>query len=95
VLGYLRLSNLPVPLHVERAAQMFRYHRRVFIAPPWPEIFAQDKERKQSFEEARATYEVMVETYSSLGYELVSLPLDSVEERVRLVLAGIGVLGRC
>jgi predicted ATPase len=32
VLGYLRLSKLPVPSHVEKAAQVFRYHRRVFIA---------------------------------------------------------------
>src|SRR5580700_12157168 len=39
VLGYLSLSNLHIPSHVERAARMFRYHPRVFIAPPWPEIF--------------------------------------------------------
>jgi predicted ATPase len=32
VVGYLRLSGLPIPLHVGRAAQMFRYHRRVFVA---------------------------------------------------------------
>jgi predicted ATPase len=51
VLGYLRLSELPVPSHVERAAKTFRYHHRVFIAPPWLEIFARDAERKQSFEE--------------------------------------------
>lgn len=90
VAGYLRLSGLPIPPHVDKAAQMFRYHHRVFIAPPWPEIFTQDRERKQSFEEAQATYEVMIETYSALGYGLISLPLDSVEERVRLVLATIG-----
>src|SRR5580692_6478454 len=46
VLGYLRLSELPVPSHVDRATQVFRYHRRVFVAPPWPEIFASDAERK-------------------------------------------------
>jgi predicted ATPase len=90
VVGYLRLSDLPIPSHVDRAAQMFRYHRRVFVAPPWPEIFAQDAERKQSFEEAQATYEVMIETYSGLGYELIPLPLDSVEERVQFILAAIG-----
>jgi predicted ATPase len=90
VVGYLRLSGLPIPLHVERAAQMFRYHRRVFVAPPWPEIFAPDTERKQSFEQAEATYETMIETYSAFGYELIPLPLPSVEERVRLVLAVIG-----
>ncbi|MGA8272831.1 MAG: AAA family ATPase [Candidatus Sulfotelmatobacter sp.] len=90
VLGYLRLSGLSVPAHVEKAAKIFHYHHRVFIAPPWPEIFALDAERKQSFEEARATYQVMMETYSALGYELIPLPLESVEERVRFVLAAIG-----
>jgi predicted ATPase len=90
VLGYLRLCNLPIPAYVEKAAQVFRYHRRVFIAPPWQEIFALDAERKQSFEEAVATFEVMRETYSALGYDLVPLPLASVEERVQFVLAAIG-----
>ncbi|MGB7554886.1 MAG: AAA family ATPase, partial [Candidatus Korobacteraceae bacterium] len=82
--------GLPVPAHMDRAAQIFRYHHRVFIAPPWPEIFALDAERKQSFAEACAAYEVMVETYSDLGYDLVPLPLDSVQERVQFVLAVVG-----
>jgi predicted ATPase len=90
VAGYLRLSGLPIPSHVDRAARMFRYHHRVFVAPPWREIFTQDAERKQSFAEARATYEAMIETYSALGYELIPLPLDSVEKRVQFVLAAIG-----
>lgn len=90
VLGYLRLNDLPIPSHVERAAQTFRYHHRVFVAPPWPEIYALDAERKQSFQEAQATYEVMVETYSALGYSLLPLPLESVQKRVQFVLAAIG-----
>ena len=69
---------------------MFRYHPRVFMAPPWKEIFGRDAERKQSFGEAQATNEAMVETYSGLGYELVQLPFEPVEERVRFVLAVIG-----
>ncbi len=90
VLGYLRLSGLSIPAHIQRAAQIFRYNRRVFIAPPWREIFQIDAERKQSFEEAQATYEAMIETYSGLGYSLIQLPLDSVEQRVQVVLAAIG-----
>jgi len=90
VAGYLRLSGLPIPPHLEKAAQTFRYNRRVFIAPPWPEIFTQDAERKQSPEEARATCEAMIETYSVLGYELIPLPFDSVEHRAQFVLAMIG-----
>ncbi len=59
--------GLPIPPHVDRAAHIFRDHRRVFVAPPWPEIFTPDAERKQSFEQAQATYEAMVETYSALA----------------------------
>jgi predicted ATPase len=90
VVGYLRLCGLPIPSHIVRAAQTFRYHHRVFVAPPWPEIFAHDSERKQSFDEARATHAAMIETYTGLGYELIQLPLNSVEERVQFVLTAIG-----
>lgn len=86
VIGYLQLMKLPVPAHVYKAADIFRYNRKVFIAPPWPEIFAQDGERKQDFEEAVRTYDAMVHTYEKLLYELIELPRVSVEERVEFVL---------
>ena len=73
-----------------RAAERFRYSRRVFLAPPWSAIFRQDAGRKQTPEEAERTYEAMLVAYSSCGYELAALPLVPVEERVRFVLATIG-----
>ncbi|RQR47942.1 ATPase [Burkholderia sp. Bp9126] len=86
VIGYLRLSGLAVPAHAEAAARRFRYHRRVFIAPPWPEIYTQDTERRQDFDEAVRTYEAMVDCYVSYGYRLVELPRANVKARVRFVL---------
>jgi len=83
VIGYLRLCGLPVPDFVIRAAKLRRYARRVFIAPHWPGIFAQDAERKQTLAEAEATHNAMVEIYTALDYELVSLPFAPVAERVR------------
>ena len=93
VIGYLRMLGLPVPHHMEVAAATFRYHRRVFIAPPWPDIFRQDRERKQSLGEAVRTYEAMVDVYGAYGYELVELPRSSVEQRVRFVLETAGIAG--
>ncbi len=93
VVAYLRMNGLPVPLHMEKSAGIFRYHRRVFIAPPWKEIFAGDAERKQSFEEAQATYHALVETYSELNYELVPLPLTSIEDRAKYVIETVGLPG--
>ena len=35
VIGYLTLCGLPVPAHVEAAASLYPYNKRVFIAPFW------------------------------------------------------------
>jgi predicted ATPase len=75
-----------VPAHVQNASETFRYNRRVFIAPPWEEIFQQDRERKQDFAEAVRTHEIVVQTYVSLNYQLLELPRVSVDERLEFVL---------
>lgn len=90
VLGYLRLLGRPAPRHVKAAVETFRYNPRVFIAPPWEEIYRQDGERKQNFAEAVYTYEAMVAAYNESGYELVAIPLGSVEQRTQFVLKAIG-----
>lgn len=90
VAGYLRVGGLEVPAHVRKAAEIRRYNRQVFIAPAWEQIFVQDEERKQTFAEAQATYNALFEVYASLNYELIPLPLASVEQRVQFVVGIIG-----
>lgn len=85
VVGYLRLAGLPVPAHVYAAAETFRYHQRVFLAPPWPDIFEQDAERSQDFAEAERTHDAMVGIYTELGYEIVTLPRADVATRIAFV----------
>ncbi|MDQ0470675.1 AAA family ATPase [Labrys wisconsinensis] len=85
--GYLALTGLPVPGHMQRAAETVRYNRLVFIAPPWPAIFGQDAERRQDFDEAVRTHAAMAAIYGELGYELVELPLAPVEARLAFVRA--------
>jgi len=86
VLGYLRLLELSVPEHMIKAASAFRYNRKVFIAPPWREIYSQDRERKQDFDEAIRTFESMVATYTTLDYQLIKIPCTPVGERVSFIL---------
>jgi len=89
--GYLRLEGLPVPSHIEKTVETFRYNRRVFLAPLWPEIYTQDSERKQTLEDAERSYDAIVEAYTEYGYELVPIPRAPVEERVRFVLREAGL----
>lgn len=90
-LCYARLAGLSPELERDAAAMCreYRYWRRVFLAPPWREIYETDAERRQGFEEAIRTCDLMVKTYRECGYETVMLPLDSIEERADFVLAGI------
>ncbi|GAA4946687.1 AAA family ATPase [Streptomonospora halophila] len=87
VAGYLRVAGRPVPEHVHAAARRFRYHRTVFIAPPWPEIYRTDTERRQSPDEAERTHAAMVDAYTEYGYDLVELPRAPVAERARFMSA--------
>jgi DNA polymerase III psi subunit len=85
----LRLEDLEVPAWMEEQAWRLRYNKRVFIAPPWREIFGNDEERRQSWSVAVRTYEIMVETYSDYGYELIEVPRAPVEERVEFMMGEI------
>jgi predicted ATPase len=89
VAGYLYLSGLPTPKHLESAIAEFRYNHTVFIAPPWREIYVQDAERKQSFDVAVSTYHAMMDVYRKSGYQLIELPCVSPEERADFILAEI------
>lgn len=89
VIGYLRLSGLAVPPHVERAAELFRYNRRVFILPPWEKIFRPDEERRQDFSEAERTFVVVRDAYRDVDYQCIEVPMASPEERKRFVLANM------
>lgn len=67
-----------------------RYHRRVFMTPPWPEIYVTDSERRHGFEAATAEYRRLMETLPMLGYDAVVLPKSSPSSRADFVLATLG-----
>lgn len=64
-----------------------RYHRRVFLAPPWPEIHVADAERRHDFDAALDEYGRLEAALPALDYEVVVLPRTSVAARADFVLA--------
>ncbi|MCC8144847.1 MAG: AAA family ATPase [Bacteroidales bacterium] len=86
VYGYERLMKLPDNPRLQKTVKEFRYNPVVFILPPWKQIYENDKEWKQDFEEAKATYEIMCEIYKELEYELTVVPEDTVLNRVNFIM---------
>lgn len=62
-----------------------RYDERVFLAPPWPEIHVEDRERRHDFATAVAEYERLVTAYGAFGYRVSILPKAGVEARADFV----------
>lgn len=86
---YVRLIGNTVSAEMEQIAGTHLYNRKVFTLPPWQEIYQTDNERKQTWEEAIETFVRMKETYLDYGYELIEVPIDLVENRVKFVLDNI------
>jgi len=87
IIAYLDMAALPVdPLYYEEAGT-HPYACKAFILPPWPEIYVNDPERWQSFEEAAAIHLAIRNAYLRCGYELVDVPKLTVTQRVDFILS--------
>ncbi|MBA3879594.1 MAG: ATPase [Sphingobium sp.] len=71
-------------------AGAFPYHPVMFLAPPWPDIYARDAERPKDFETAVEEHEQLARAYPALGYHAVELPRVSPSARADFVLARLG-----
>lgn len=89
IVDALFLGNNGLPGYFDRAARKFRYNKKVFLFPPWKEIFKNDQERKKSFEEAVLEYDILIENYKRYGYEIILLPKKSVDERVDFIIKSL------
>ncbi|WP_058913011.1 AAA family ATPase [Entomohabitans teleogrylli] len=94
IAGYLSISGFAIPPHLDNACRQFRYHPQVFILPPWPEIYCQDSERRQTFDEAVATYHALCNMYQQYGYQLNEVPFLAVPERAEYLIAQVNALAR-
>ena len=64
----------------------YRYNHAIFMFPPWEEIFVEDGIRP-SFKASLSTYSDLRSAYTGSGYELIEVPMCSVEARVNFILS--------
>ncbi|WP_240207459.1 AAA family ATPase [Vibrio sp. CyArs1] len=85
--GYSILERLPISELLLAKCNELIYCRKVFIFPPWEEIYENDAERKQDFTKAIATYHEMVNAYIKYDYDLIEVPKVSVKERAQFIVS--------
>jgi len=79
-----KLGNLD-----DRAAKQlletYRYER-IFLFPPWAEIYRNDSERDHTFEHAIQVHEGTRRWYIRFGYEIIEVPLGTAITRAEFIL---------
>lgn len=61
----------------------------VFLAPPWPELFAGDPERRHDLAAAIAEYDRLVHVYPMLGHDILLLPKVPVAARLSWLIESL------
>lgn len=85
ILAYMHFIGDEYPNHFDQHCHETRYHK-VFVLPPWEEIYESDDERYENFEEARIIYKHLKETYQKYGYSLIEVPKGTVDSRILFIL---------
>jgi len=92
VIAYLNYYKQKEYLHEFLAhANNYRYSNKVFLMPPWEGIYQNDTERKETFKEAQAINEQLIESYQTLNYEIIEVPFVNSKERVKFILDQINL----
>lgn len=86
--AYAAATGTDVRMHLGRERS---YSRQVYLAPPWPDIFVSDADRKHGMAEAVTEHDRLAEALPALGYDVRILPKAPVAARVAFVLTDLGL----
>lgn len=75
----------------EDAAELIARYRydHLFLASPWPEIYAMDEDRRHGLAKALSDHDRVARAWRDAGYDPVILPRDTVAARADFVLASL------
>ena len=87
--AYLLKDNLNLEEEWITIARKYQYYKKVFITPPWEEIYHTDNERKEDFILATKIHSYLIEVYESFNYKPIIVPKTTIQERINFILSEI------
>ena len=86
ILAYMHYIGDSYPAFFDHACREHQYSK-IFVLPPWEEIYESDEARYENFEQAKLIFDHLLETYQKYGYELIEVPRGTVDERIQYILS--------
>lgn len=85
-LGMCHEAGLAGSIKIQQVLRDYPLHLEALIFPPWKEIYAQDAERDQTFEEAVVVDAAIRKWYRRCGIDLIDVPRVDVNARCEFLL---------
>lgn len=87
-LAFSKLMKRAIDPELGDAALKYRYNK-VFVLPPWEEIYTNDSIRKEDFKTSMQIYQACLTVYNELGYKPIEIPKLGLSDRASFVLDSI------
>ena len=88
VTAYMDFIGSDYSIEFEQPCYDNRYDS-IFLLPPWKEIYTQDSERYETFEQALTIHDALLNGYKKYGYNPIIIPEGSLENRTAFILQSI------
>lgn len=85
VVAYMDYIGDDFPEHFNKAC-LENVYTKIFMLPPWEEIYESDSERYENFEQAKTIHKHLIKTYTDYGYNVIEVPKDSIDNRIIFIL---------
>ena len=85
VTAYMDFVATHYPENFCETCNEYRYDE-IFVLPPWEEIYEQDNERYESFEQAEKIFHFLKNGYQNYGYKIHEVPVGTIKDRVENIL---------
>jgi predicted ATPase len=92
IAAFIAKDKKEIPKDILNHCSSIRYHRKVFITPPWESIFHRDEERKEDFAAAIRVHKAIERIFPEFGYDLIPIPMGSIRWRSEFVLKNLGMM---
>lgn len=86
VTAYMDYIKAHYPDKFVEVCQNNRYDA-VFLLPPWEDIYIQDNERYESYQEAEIIYDFLLKGYQNYDYDVIEVPVGSIEDRSSFMIS--------
>ena len=89
VVAYMDYLGTQYPAEFASACKKHKYDK-IFLLPPWKEIYTSDNERYESYDQAFVIHEHLKNSYITYGYEPIEVPIGTIAYRSSFIMDSLG-----